>query len=75
MNLLTVRFQVLMAVSMKFRVFWDVAPCSHIEADRRFRGAYCRVMMEAVRTSETSVSFTVTTRCYIPEDSKPQSVK
>jgi hypothetical protein len=22
-------------------VFWDVAPCSHVEVDRRFRGAYC----------------------------------
>jgi hypothetical protein len=27
-------------------------------------------MMEAVRTSETSVNFNVTTRHYIPEDSK-----
>jgi hypothetical protein len=36
-----VRFQVLMAVSMKFRVFWDVAPCSQVDVDRRFRGAYC----------------------------------
>jgi hypothetical protein len=27
-------------------------------------------MMEAVRTSETSVHFNVSTRCYIPEDSK-----
>jgi hypothetical protein len=26
---------------MKLRVFWDVAPCSHIEVDQRFRGAYC----------------------------------
>jgi hypothetical protein len=34
-----VGFQVLTAASMKFRVFWDVAPCSHIEVDRRFRGA------------------------------------
>jgi hypothetical protein len=22
-------------------VFWDVASCSHVEGDRRFRGAYC----------------------------------
>jgi hypothetical protein len=22
-------------------VFWDVAPCSVVEIDRRFRGAYC----------------------------------
>jgi hypothetical protein len=36
-----VGFQVLTAASMKFRVFWDVAPCSHAEVDRRFRGAYC----------------------------------
>jgi hypothetical protein len=25
----------------KFRVFLDVAPRSHVEVDRRFRGAYC----------------------------------
>jgi hypothetical protein len=34
------RFQVLTEASMKFRVFWDVAPCSHDEVGRRFRGAY-----------------------------------
>jgi hypothetical protein len=28
------------------------------------------MLMEAVRTSETSVNFNVTTRRYIPEDSK-----
>jgi hypothetical protein len=33
------RFQVLTAASMKFRVFWDVAPCRHVEVDRRFRVA------------------------------------
>jgi hypothetical protein len=22
-------------------VFWDIVPCSVVEADRRFRGAYC----------------------------------
>jgi hypothetical protein len=27
--------------SMKMAVFWDVAPCSPVETDRRFRGAYC----------------------------------
>jgi hypothetical protein len=26
---------------LKFRVFWDVAPCSYVEVDRRFRGTYC----------------------------------
>jgi hypothetical protein len=33
-------FQVLTAESTKFRVFWDVPPCSHVEVDRCFRGAY-----------------------------------
>jgi hypothetical protein len=36
-----VRFQVLTAASMKIRAFWDVAPCSLIGVDRRFRGLYC----------------------------------
>jgi hypothetical protein len=37
----SVRFQVLTAASMMFRiVFWDVLPCKTI-VDRRFRGAYC----------------------------------
>jgi hypothetical protein len=35
-----VRVHVLTAASMLL-VFWDVAPCSHVEVDRRFRGAYC----------------------------------
>jgi hypothetical protein len=25
----------------KMTVFWDVAPCSLVEIDRRFTGAYC----------------------------------
>jgi hypothetical protein len=36
-----VRFQVLTAACMKFRFFWDVATCSYVELDRRFRGEYC----------------------------------
>jgi hypothetical protein len=45
-----VRFQVLTAASMMFRiVFWDVLPCKII-VDRQ-----SSLMMEAVRTSETSV--------------------
>jgi hypothetical protein len=36
-----VRFQVLTAASMKIRAFWDMAPCSLVAVDRRFRGAYC----------------------------------
>jgi hypothetical protein len=33
-----------------------------------------RAMMEVVRTSETSVNFNVTTRLYIPEDSKLKQI-
>jgi hypothetical protein len=28
-------------IFLKFRVYWDVAPCSHVEVDRHFRSAYC----------------------------------
>jgi hypothetical protein len=35
-----VRFQVLTALSLNMTVFWDVAPCSLVEVDRHFRGAY-----------------------------------
>jgi hypothetical protein len=55
---------------MKFRVFWDVAPCSHVETDQRI----IALMMEAVRTSETLDNFNVTTWRYIPEGSKLLSV-
>jgi hypothetical protein len=66
---------------MKIRVLWDVAPRSQVEVYRRFRGVYCihhqgdsfiALMMEAVRTSETSVNLNATTRHYIPEDFKIQ---
>jgi hypothetical protein len=26
---------------VKFRVFWDILPCSQTDVDRRFRGACC----------------------------------
>jgi hypothetical protein len=55
---------------MKFKVFCD---------DRSFRGAYCLhhqvvLMLDAVRTSKTSLNFNVITRLYIPEDFKVQEV-
>jgi hypothetical protein len=45
-------------------VFWDILPCKMI-VDRRF------MMMEAVRTSETSVDNHFK-RQYIPEDNSEQ---
>jgi hypothetical protein len=62
----SVRFQVLTAASMKFKVFWDVAPYSLIGVDRRF----ITLMMEAVCTSETLVNSSGIIRGYIPKDSK-----
>lgn len=56
------RFQVLMVMT----VFWDVAPCSLIEIDLRFRDAYCLnamitivdLIMEAVNTFKTTSQYT-----------------
>jgi hypothetical protein len=50
---------------MNMTTFWDIAPCSLVEVDRRFRGAI--TLMEAVCTSETSINFYETTRRNILE--------
>jgi hypothetical protein len=55
-----VRFQVPAAASMKMTAFWDIT-----WARSRLLIA---LMMEAVRTSETSVNFYETTRSNIPGD-------
>jgi hypothetical protein len=69
-----VRFQVLTAASMMFRiVFWDILPCKII-VDRRFRDVLLiSLMMKAVRTSETSVDNHFT-RQYIAEDNSEHHV-
>jgi hypothetical protein len=51
-----------MAASMKLRIFWDVLPCSSLDV--------VALMMEAARTSVTSVDIQLRTRQYIPEDSE-----
>jgi hypothetical protein len=33
-------FQVLMVMRMKMAVFWDVSPCSLVDINPNFRGAY-----------------------------------
>jgi hypothetical protein len=50
---------------MEIKAFWDNAPCSLVEVDRRFR---CSVdlIMEAIHTPEMSVCYE-TTRHNIPE--------
>jgi hypothetical protein len=57
-----------MATGMKMAAFWDIAPCSLVDIDRRFRAI--ALMMEALSTSETSVNIYQTTRRNVPEDSE-----
>jgi hypothetical protein len=52
-----VRFQILMAESMKTTDFWDIALCSLTEVEH-FRGAYCLYH----HNPETLVKFYKTTR-------------
>jgi hypothetical protein len=57
---------------MQMVAFWDIAPCSLVLVDRVFGDAHCfyhhdALIMEAVRTSETSVYFKEITRYKIPE--------
>jgi hypothetical protein len=64
-NISYVKFKVLTAASMKFRVFWDVAPCSHVEVRRVSEvhtASIIALMMEAVRTSETSVKLQISVK-------------
>jgi hypothetical protein len=49
---------------MKINVFWDVAPHSLVEIDRRFRGAYC-LYYQGNEDNQTA-------RRNIPEDSNLQ---
>jgi hypothetical protein len=51
----SMRFQVLTATNMRMAVFWDVAPCSLVEVDRRFRGTYC-LHHQAVTTSDMLIN-------------------
>jgi hypothetical protein len=55
------------------RDFWDIAPCSVVEVNRRFRGTHSfhnqgdhRLDDEGICTSETAVCFNETTLRYIP---------
>jgi hypothetical protein len=47
----------------------EIAPCSPVEVDRRFKGAYFIISAKTMemRTSETSVYFNETTRRHISD--------
>jgi hypothetical protein len=47
---------------------WNVHPCGLVEGDRPFRGAMLALIMDVIRTSETSVYFHETTKPYVPEN-------
>jgi hypothetical protein len=75
-----VRYQVLTTASMKTAGFWDIAPWSDVGVDRRFSRAYGvyhqgDLIIEAVRTSETSVYLSETTRRCIPEGCQLHAVR
>jgi hypothetical protein len=57
----TMRFQVLVAVSMKFRVFWDILPCSQIDVDQRFRGVCCLHHQGPGSIYQKTLNFTLNT--------------
>lgn len=58
------------AAIMKITIFWDVVPYSLVEIDYRFRELIrvITLVMKAVSTTETSVSFYKTARRNDPED-------
>jgi hypothetical protein len=69
-----VTFQFLTTACMMTSAMWDVAPCSLVETEQHFRGAYClchqgALIIEAVSISETYFDFYRTTRHNNPEDS------
>jgi hypothetical protein len=57
------RLRVLTASSMKMTASCEIAPCSLVEVDRRFRGAFSLHHKD----DETLEYFNETTRRYIPE--------
>jgi hypothetical protein len=63
-----VRFQVLMAGSVKFRVFC-VVTLKLTDVSEVHTTSIIRAMMETVCNSEMSANFNVTIRHYIPEGS------
>jgi hypothetical protein len=72
---LSVRFEVLTALSMQIAVFWDLATCSLVYIDRHFGGAYCLHHQGddmTVSSSETSIIIYHATRRNNLEDSHLQ---
>jgi hypothetical protein len=61
------RVQVLTAASRTMTAFWNIVPCSLVEVDRRFRGAYCFHHQENDEHTTHLRNFNEITWYYIPE--------
>jgi hypothetical protein len=71
------RLYFLAAAGVTITVFWDVAPYSLVEVQRRFRGAFSLPQLhdvEPVSASETSVGLYETTQYSILEDNPDRTV-
>jgi hypothetical protein len=67
------RLKVFMAMKIQVMVFWVLTPCSDVVGYQIFRGPYYlqlqgEVKMEAARSSETLVSYPITTQYQNPEE-------
>jgi hypothetical protein len=54
---------------LEFRVLWDVVKLKSTDVSEVLTASIIALMMEAIRTSETSVNFNLTAQRYISEDS------
>jgi hypothetical protein len=54
-----VKFEVLIAVTMKNAVFWDMIPCSHIEIYWHIRGTCCCHLQKTRRRQHISSKFSL----------------
>jgi hypothetical protein len=79
-----VRFQVLTASSMKIRAFWDIAPCSLVGIDLRFRSAYCLhhhgdiiFLSISLLSWESQISYTIITftACTVRNELETDNIK
>jgi len=61
-----VRFEVFTAVKIQVEFFWVVTLCSDAVGYQRF-GSHCTLKMDAAKSSETLVSYRVTTQRHNPE--------
>jgi hypothetical protein len=55
MDVKKVSFKGVDRIDLKMKVFWDIVPCSIVEVDGRFRGAYCSIICEMSGSCEHDI--------------------